>query len=184
VLPEWYRLIASAFEYLLGENRGVADAWMLDELAHAGLEHLDAAFVSGFDKKQGYPDPDGDVAAFEAHGLGPSSAVVDLGAGTGQFAIAAARRFGRVTAADVSPVMVDALRAKAATEGLDNLHCVRAGFLSYAPGRAARGRRLHEERAAPGPGLLEGARAAADRGHAASGRRAAAARPDLRLPAA
>ena len=132
MLPEWYRLIASAFEYLLGENRGVADAWMLDELAHAGLEHLDAAFVSGFDKKQGYPDPDGDVAAFEAHGLGPSSAVVDLGVGTGQFAIAAARRFGRVTAADVSPVMVDALRAKAATEGLDNLHCVRAGFLSYA----------------------------------------------------
>jgi len=110
----------------------MADAWMLDELAHAGPEHLDAAFVSGYDKKQGYPDPGEDIAAFEAHGLGRSSAVVDLGAGTGQFAVAAARRFGRVTAADVSPVMVDALRAKAVTEGLDNLECVGAGFLSYA----------------------------------------------------
>lgn len=27
---------------------------MIDELAHAGPEHLDAAFVAGYDKKQGY----------------------------------------------------------------------------------------------------------------------------------
>lgn len=107
---------------------------MLDELAHAGPEHLDAAFVGGYDRKQGFPDPAEDIAAFEEHGLGRSSAVVDLGAGTGQFAIAAARRFARVTAADVSPAMVDALREKAAAAGLANLDCVRAGFLSYAPG--------------------------------------------------
>lgn len=106
---------------------------MLDELAHAGPEHLDAAFIAGYDRKQGYPDPADDIAAFEAHGLGRSSAVIDLGAGTGQFAIAAARRFGRVTAADVSPAMVDALREKGAAAGLANLDCVRAGFLSYAP---------------------------------------------------
>jgi hypothetical protein len=30
---------------------------MIDELAYAGPEHLDAAFVAGFDRKQGYPDP-------------------------------------------------------------------------------------------------------------------------------
>jgi hypothetical protein len=30
---------------------------MIDELAHAGPEHLDAAFVAGYDRKQGYPDP-------------------------------------------------------------------------------------------------------------------------------
>lgn len=106
---------------------------MLDELAHAGPEHLDAAFIAGYDRKQGYPDPADDIAAFEAHGLGRSSAVIDLGAGTGQFAIAAARRFGRVTAADVSPAMVDALREKGAAAGLANLDCVRAGFLSYTP---------------------------------------------------
>jgi hypothetical protein len=32
-------------------------AWMIDELAHAGPEHLEVAFVAGFDRKQGYPDP-------------------------------------------------------------------------------------------------------------------------------
>ena len=31
--------------------------WMLDELAHAGPEHLDPDFVAGYERKQGYPDP-------------------------------------------------------------------------------------------------------------------------------
>ena len=65
---------------------------MLDELAHAGPEHLDAGFIAGYDRKQGYPDPAADIAAFAAHGLDGTSTVVDLGAGTGQFAVPAARR--------------------------------------------------------------------------------------------
>jgi SAM-dependent methyltransferase len=59
---------------------------------------------------------------------------VDLGAGTGQFAIPAARRFGHVTAVDVSPAMLAALRRKADAAGIAgaNLDCVTAGFLGYA----------------------------------------------------
>jgi ubiquinone/menaquinone biosynthesis C-methylase UbiE len=104
---------------------------MIDELAHAGPEHLDPAFVAGYDRKQGYPDPAEDLAAFEAHGLGADSTVVDLGAGAGQFALAAADRFGHVVAVDVSPAMLTALRERSAAAGLANLDCVRAGFLSY-----------------------------------------------------
>lgn len=104
---------------------------MIDEMAYAGPEHLDAAFVAGFDRKQGYPDPVADLDALAAQGLGAGSAVVDLGTGTGQFALAAARRFGHVTAVDVSPAMLDLLRERAASAGLGNLDCVRAGFLSY-----------------------------------------------------
>ncbi|MDQ2811253.1 MAG: class I SAM-dependent methyltransferase [Actinomycetota bacterium] len=109
----------------------MTDSWMIDELAHAGPEHLDPAFVAGFDRKQGYPDPAEDLAAFEACGLHGTSAVVDLGAGSGQFTLAAARRFGYVTAVDVSPAMLAALRQRSAAAGLRNLDCVRAGFLSY-----------------------------------------------------
>jgi SAM-dependent methyltransferase len=104
---------------------------MIDELAHAGPEHLDPDFVAGYDRKQGYPDPAEDLAIFEAHGLDGSSAVLDLAAGSGQFALAAARRFRHVTAVDVSPAMVAFLRERAAAAGLANLDCVRAGFLSY-----------------------------------------------------
>jgi SAM-dependent methyltransferase len=109
----------------------VTDSWMLDELAHAGPEHLDEAFVLTYDRKQGYPDPAAELAAFETHGLGPQSRVVDLGAGTGQFAIQAASRFAHVTAVDVSPAMVASLRRKAAEAGVINLDCVNAGFFSY-----------------------------------------------------
>ena len=52
------------------DDRRVNETWMLDELAHAGPEHLDAGFIAGFDRKQGYPDAEADIAAFEAHGLG------------------------------------------------------------------------------------------------------------------
>ncbi len=113
------------------DNGLVTEPWILDELAHAGPEHLDPAFVAGYDRKQGSPDPAEDLAIFAAHGLDGTSSVLDLAAGSGQFALAAARRFGHVTAVDVSPAMIALLRERAATSGLANLDCVRAGFLSY-----------------------------------------------------
>jgi len=97
---------------------------MLDELAHAGPEHLDPEFIAGYDRKQGFPDPADDIAAFRVHGFGSESTIVDLAAGTGQFARAAAREFGRVVAVDVSPAMVEHLSAQ-------GLEVVRAGFISY-----------------------------------------------------
>ncbi len=105
--------------------------WALDELAHAGPEHLDPGFVAGFDRKQGRPDPTGDLAVLAGHGVDETSTVVDLGAGTGRFTLAAARRFRRVVAVDVSPAMGRHLRDRAAEAGLSNVEVVRAGFLSY-----------------------------------------------------
>ena len=109
----------------------MAKPWMIDELAHAGPEHLNLDFVAGYDQKQGNPDPSEDLSVFGSHGLTRTSTVVDLGAGTGQFALAAARRFGHVTAVDVSPAMLKLLEVRAASAGLTNLLCVQAGFLSY-----------------------------------------------------
>jgi ubiquinone/menaquinone biosynthesis C-methylase UbiE len=113
------------------QNRSMAKPWMIDELALAGPEHLNLDFVAGYDQKQGNPDPAEDLSIFAAHGLSSTSTVVDLGAGTGQFALAAARRFGHVTAVDVSPAMLNQLEKRAAGAGLTNLLCVQAGFLSY-----------------------------------------------------
>ena len=106
-------------------------AWMLDELAHAGPEHLDPAFVAGFDRKQGYPDPAEDLAVLREHGIGQAATVVDLGTGTGRFTLAAAPLVRRVVAVDVSPAMLAALRQRVTEARLGNVECVRAGFLSY-----------------------------------------------------
>ncbi|MEU4722262.1 class I SAM-dependent methyltransferase [Nonomuraea dietziae] len=102
--------------------------WMLDESAHAGPEHLDPAFVAGYDRKQGRPDPREDLEILAAHGV---ATVVDLAAGTGQFALAAALRFDRVTAVDISPAMLDHVRARAAEQGLANLEVVGGGLLTW-----------------------------------------------------
>ena len=109
---------------------GTGPAWWLDERAHAGDEHLDAAYAAGYDRKAGF-DPTEDVKVLRRHGLGPASVVVDLGAGTGTFTAAVAPRCGRVVAVDVSPPMAAALRARARDLGLANVTVVEAGFLTY-----------------------------------------------------
>jgi len=116
---------------VLGQAARMDIPWLLDERAHAGAEHLDPAFVAGYDRKQGWPDPATDIAVFQAHGLDAASTIVDLAAGTGQFALAAARVFGRVVAVDVSPAMVTYLRDRAAGHTGSRPDIVQAGFLGY-----------------------------------------------------
>jgi ubiquinone/menaquinone biosynthesis C-methylase UbiE len=108
----------------------MGSTWSIDELAYAGPEHLDPAYVARYDRKAGF-DPADDLAVLRAHGLDESSTVVDLGAGTGRLALAVARHVRRVVAVDVSPAMLAFLREQAARDGLDNVECVQAGFLSY-----------------------------------------------------
>lgn len=105
--------------------------WLLDEMAYAGAEHLDATYVAGYDRKQGRPDPSPDIAAFQTLGLTQDAVIVDLAAGTGSFALPAARCFKRITAVDVSPAMLTHLRNRAHDEAVSNLDIVAAGFLTY-----------------------------------------------------
>ena len=104
--------------------------WYPDELAHAGPEHLDPAYIATYDRKAG-TDPTEDVAALRALGLDETSVLVDLGAGTGTFTLAAAPHCRRVIAVDISAAMLAALDTKLGVLGLANVTTVRAGFLSY-----------------------------------------------------
>lgn len=104
--------------------------WMLDETANAGRENLDADHVARYDDKED-AGASAEVGLLLSLGMNRESVVVDLGAGTGQFALAAAPRCARVVAVDVSPVMLQALRSNVAQTGLANIDTVQAGFLSY-----------------------------------------------------
>jgi SAM-dependent methyltransferase len=102
---------------------GDSAKWRLDEIASAGPEHLDADYVEGYDKKSP-TDWTEDVGVLLSLGVGAESTVVDLGAGTGTFALAIAPHVKRVVAVDPSEAMVATLRAR-------GVEAVQAGFLTY-----------------------------------------------------
>jgi SAM-dependent methyltransferase len=104
--------------------------WYPEEVLHAGEEHLDAGYVATYDEKA-QTDPADDLALLRARGLNETSTLVDLGAGTGTFALAAAPICGRVIAVDVSQPMLARLAGQAAQLGIGNIDPVLAGFLSY-----------------------------------------------------
>ncbi|MFC6015746.1 class I SAM-dependent methyltransferase [Plantactinospora solaniradicis] len=111
--------------------------WWLDELTHAGNEHLDPGYVAGYDRKAGH-DPQADLDILCRLGLDADSTLVDLGSGTGRLALAAARICRRLVAVDVSTAMLGRLREGVVRAGLANVEVVQAGFLSYVhQGRAA-----------------------------------------------
>lgn len=112
------------------DEHAMAPGWLLDELAHVGRENVDADHVSRYDEKMDSAAAV-EVALCRRLGLDGRSVVVDLGTGTGQFALAVAAECARVIAVDVSPVMLNALRAKARQADVDNLEILRAGFLTY-----------------------------------------------------
>jgi SAM-dependent methyltransferase len=101
-----------------------------DELAQAGPEHLDAAYVAAYEAKSQF-DPSADVNTLLQQGLDSSSTLLDFGGGTGVFVTAMAPHVKRVVAIDISPAMLTVLRQRVAKAGLTNVECVQAGFLTY-----------------------------------------------------
>jgi len=111
-------------------GRSPSPGWLLDELSSAGRENLDGDHVARYDQKED-ADAAAEVALLVELGLDGRSQVVDLGAGTGQFTLAVAPICARVAAVDISPVMLERLRAKVTVSEVSNVEVVHAGFLTY-----------------------------------------------------
>jgi SAM-dependent methyltransferase len=107
------------------------DSWWLDERVHAGREHFDEDHARRYDAKMDAQAAEEVTRLEQAGFLDPTSTVVEIGAGTGQFALAAAPASRRVVAVDVSPVMLARLAEKVARRGVTNVEAVSAGFLTY-----------------------------------------------------
>lgn len=94
---------------------------------HGGQHRFDdaEAWAEHFDDpaRDAWQKPDAVIAWM---GLSPDATVVDLGAGTGYFAVRLARAVpeGLVLANDIEPDMVRYLGERATKEGLDNLRAV------------------------------------------------------------
>ena len=105
------------------------ESWLPDELQHAGRENRDAEHAARYDRKED-GQADRELALLSRY-IGPESTVIDLGAGTGQFAIAASAAVRQVIAVDVSAVMLGQLEAKLKALGVTNVACKLAGFLTF-----------------------------------------------------
>lgn len=104
--------------------------WLLDEMRTIGRENLDADHVRRYDAKEDAA-AEQEVRLLQSWGLDERSTVVDMGAGTGQFALAVAPVCARVVAVDVSPVMLDELRVSVNAANASNIEVVPGGFLTY-----------------------------------------------------
>jgi SAM-dependent methyltransferase len=101
----------------------VRTEWFPDEFAHAGVEHLDPEYVAAFDRKSP-TDWSETIETLSQLGVDVTSTVIDLGAGTGTFALAVRPHVLRVIAVDASPAMVALMRAR-------GIEAVEGGFLTY-----------------------------------------------------
>ena len=63
--------------------------------------------------------------------LEPDQTMLEIGAGTGEFAIAAAEHCSKVLAVDLSQGMLKLAEKKAQSKGLENIEFIPGGFLTY-----------------------------------------------------
>ncbi|MCL5271250.1 MAG: methyltransferase domain-containing protein [bacterium] len=107
--------------------------WYYDEMKPVGPDFSNPETVRHYDDFHArFRDFDQEADFIWAVlGLGAGDTVLDMGAGTGNFALRAARRCARVWAVDVSPAMLTRAREKAAAAGLANIEFRQGGFLTY-----------------------------------------------------
>ncbi len=107
-----------------------APPWQYGEIRQTGIDFEDTDEVENYNQNQ-RAEPAREQALLARLGLGAADTVVDLGCGTGSFALEAAGHCGQVFAVDVSKAMLAHVRAAADAAGLGALQCAHAGFLTF-----------------------------------------------------
>lgn len=114
-------------------SKKAAPSWQYDERSKAGVDYSDASIAADYDKQHArFRDFEKDARLImQRIDLKPEHTVIDLGCGTGAFAIPAAGKCRKVYAVDISQAMLDRCAEKATAAGLSNIVTCRAGFLTY-----------------------------------------------------
>lgn len=107
--------------------------WQYDEFKQIGTDYDSVEEVEAYDRRmQSLRDVAQETEhILEALGVTPESTILEIGTGTGEFAIRAAARCAKVYAVDISEMMLDYARQKAEARGVSNIEFKRAGFLTF-----------------------------------------------------
>jgi ubiquinone/menaquinone biosynthesis C-methylase UbiE len=108
-----------------------APAWQYHEPDHPGADF--DALAEIYDRNmQKYRDVQGEIDEILGFlDLQPDQTILEIGTGTGEFALAAARRCELVYAVDLSNGMLEYAKKKAASKGIKNVEFLPGGFLTY-----------------------------------------------------
>lgn len=108
-------------------------SWQWNENQQVGTDYADVAEVERYERRMGMVrDLQAENAAIlSLLSLPEESHILEIGTGTGHFARAAARAGYRVTALDVSPIMLQYAAARADAEGLAGIELKHGGFLTF-----------------------------------------------------
>ena len=110
-----------------------APKWQYDEMKPCGVDFTDIEEVLAYDlmhrKFRDYAKLSEEI--IQKLGLGLGSIVIDMGSGTGAFALHAARKCRTVYAVDISAAMLEYCREHAERQGLTNIVFCQGGLLTY-----------------------------------------------------
>jgi len=114
-------------------NMRTLEKWEYDEFKQVGVDFKDEREVQNYDERVAkFRDTvEQNQLILQALELKREHVLIDIGAGTGDFSIEAAKRCKHVFAVDVSPIMLKYAKNKAAAKKVNNITFIHAGFLSY-----------------------------------------------------
>lgn len=107
--------------------------WQYNEMQQVGTDYTDEAQVEAYDQRmQRLRDVKEETEAIiKSINLKKNETILEIGTGTGSFAIEAAQHCKKVIAIDVSPKMLEFAQQKAQMIGITNVEFDHAGFLTY-----------------------------------------------------
>lgn len=107
--------------------------WMWNEFRQTGRNYADGDEVARYDETHAdFRDIEAEAErSLDLMGMGGEATLLDIGCGTGSFAIAAARRCRNVIGIDVSKPMLAEAGSKASACGVRNVRFQNDGFLTY-----------------------------------------------------
>jgi ubiquinone/menaquinone biosynthesis C-methylase UbiE len=116
-----------------GQAMSSGPGWQYDERKFAGVDYSRSDEVAAYDrmhqKFRDYAKSTDEI--IRRLSLNADSTVIDLGSGTGAFALHAAKKCRTIYAVDISAAMLDYCRRQAETEGLTNIVFCHGGLLTY-----------------------------------------------------
>lgn len=107
--------------------------WQYDEMKQIGKDYGDIAEVEAYDAQHGnLRDLQKESRSIlDRLAVRTDHVMLEMGAGTGSFAVEAAKRCSKVFAVDISHAMLEYAKKKAESQGIENIVYCPGGFLTY-----------------------------------------------------